>query len=178
MTEASESAEISIGLITLDDTFPLRKAVLRPWLTPETSRAPFADKPERFHVGARQNGAEDGTVISTASFIVEGEARLNGLRPEAPRWRLRAMATDPDFQGCGLGGRVLSFGMDELSRRLAARGESEAVLWCNGRTGAERFYRRHGFSPIGDVFETPGTGPHYIFWRRVAAEDQLARSTI
>ena len=168
MTDPADPAEISIALVTLDETFALRKAVLRPWLTAETSRAAFAETPERFHVGARQNGASGGSLISTASFTVEDEDKLDGLRPEAARWRLRAMATDPDFQGCGLGGRVLDFGMGELSRRLAARGEAEAILWCNGRTAAERFYRRHGFSPIGAVFETPGTGPHYVFWRSVA----------
>ena len=60
--------------------------------------------------------------------------------------------------------------LEELARRLTARSEESAVVWCNGRTGAQGFYQRQRFSPIGDLFETPGTGPHYVFWRRVAAE--------
>lgn len=109
-------------------------------------------------------------LVSTASFTIEDQAALAGLHPAAPRWRLRAMATDRDFQGRGLGGRVLRFGVEELSRRLAGRGDAEAILWCNGRTGATQFYQRHGFAAIGEVFETPGTGPHHVFWRSVAAE--------
>jgi ribosomal protein S18 acetylase RimI-like enzyme len=79
------------------------------------------------------------------------------------------MASDPALQGQGLGGKVLEFGVAEVVRRLAAKSESAATVWCSGRTGAQRFYERHGFQPIGDLYETPGTGPHYVFWRKVAA---------
>jgi GNAT superfamily N-acetyltransferase len=155
---------IIIRLVALDQTFPLRKAVLRPWLTLEESRASWADTPEHFHVGA----VMDGRVVSTAGFLIDAHPDYAGAFG-TPQWRLRGMASDPALQGRGLGGRVLDFGIAEVARRLAARGEASAALWCNGRTGAQRFYERHGFSAIGEVFETPGTGPHYVFWRRVEA---------
>jgi GNAT superfamily N-acetyltransferase len=85
------------------------------------------------------------------------------------QWRLRGMASDPALQGQGLGGRVLEFGVDEVARRLGAAGQSSAGVWCSGRTGAQRFYERLGFAAIGDLYETPGTGPHYVFWRKVVA---------
>lgn len=170
MNTPAEPSGITLSLIDLDDIFALRKAVLRPWLTPAGSRAAYADGAERFHVGA----ARGGRIVSTASFKIEtpdeeNTAALDRKAGGKTLWRLLSMATYPEFQGQGLGGRVLIFALDELARRLAARGEDRAILWCNGRTPARNFYERHGFAAIGAEFETPGTGPHYVFWRTVDA---------
>jgi GNAT superfamily N-acetyltransferase len=164
MDTAPELTELSIRLVALDDTFALRKMVLRPWLTPEEARATWADVAEHFQVGA----VGDGRVVSTAGFLIEAHPDYGNVFGPL-QWRLRGMASEPALQGRGVGGRVLDFGIAELARRLAARGEPSAALWCSGRTGAQHFYERHGFRPIGDVYETPGTGPHYVFWRRVDA---------
>ncbi|MPZ11620.1 MAG: GNAT family N-acetyltransferase [Kiloniellaceae bacterium] len=110
---------------------------------------------------------QDGRVVSTAGFLVDAHPDY-GSAFGALQWRLRGMASEPALQGRGLGGQVLDFGIAEIARRLAAAGEDSAALWCNGRSGAQGFYERHGFTPVGDVFETPGTGPHCVFWRRVA----------
>jgi GNAT superfamily N-acetyltransferase len=155
---------LAVKLVPLDDTFALRKAVLRPWLTLEESRATWADTPEHFQVGALR----DGEVVGTAGFLIDVQSDyLDAFGPL--QWRLRGMASAPDCRGQGIGGRVLSFGIAEIARRLAAAGQPAAALWCNGRTGAQRFYERHGFAPIGTLFDTPGTGPHYVFWRRIEA---------
>jgi GNAT superfamily N-acetyltransferase len=156
--------DITLRLVDLDETFELRRAVLRPWLSPAEAATTYAGAGEHFHVGALQGGR----VVSTAGFMAEAQPDYADIFGPAP-WRLRGMASDPAVQGRGLGGQVLEFGIAELARRLAARGEESAVVWCNGRTGAQTFYERHGFQPIGDLFETPGTGPHYVFWRKVAA---------
>jgi ribosomal protein S18 acetylase RimI-like enzyme len=164
MDTSPDLAGIAVRLVELDETFPLRKAVLRPWLTLEESRATWAATPEHFQVGA----VRDGRVVSTVGFLIEAQPDYGAVfGPQ--QWRLRGMASDPALQSRGLGSRVLDFGLAEIARRLAARGEASAALWCNGRTGAQRFYERHGFEPIGEIFETPGTGPHYVFWRRVEA---------
>jgi GNAT superfamily N-acetyltransferase len=168
MHSPAELTEFAIRLVELDDTFALRKAVLRPWLTPEEARATWADTPEHFQVGAVQDGAEGRRVVSTAGFLIEAHPDYSDVFGPL-QWRLRGMASEPALQGRGLGGRVLDFGIAEIARRLAGRGEASAALWCNGRTGAQRFYERHGFQAIGEIFETPGTGPHYVFWRRVDA---------
>ncbi len=156
--------DVQIQLVSLDETFDLRKAVLRPWLTRADAAATYAGAGEHFHVGALR----DGKVVSTAGFMAEAQPDYRDEFGET-QWRLRGMASDPAVQGQGLGGKVLEFGVEELARRLAAGGEESATVWCNGRTGAQTFYERHGFSPIGELFETPGTGPHYVFWRKVAA---------
>jgi len=164
MTVPDTLPEIAIRLVELDATFELRRDVLRPWLTPESARATYAGTGAHFHVGA----LKDGRVISTAGFAVEAHPDYANEFGSV-QWRLRGMATYPAFQGAGLGGRVLEFGIEELAKRVGSRGEQNAVVWCNGRTGAQAFYERHAFQPIGELFETPGTGPHYVFWRRVEA---------
>ena len=164
MTAPCALTDITIRLVELDATFALRRDVLRPWLTPESARATYAGKGEHFHVGALL----EGRVVSTAGFAAEAHPDYM-TEFGSMQWRLRGMATDPALQGNGLGGRVLDFGVEELQRRLRTAGEISAVVWCNGRIGAQGFYQRHGFQPIGALFETPGTGPHYVFWRNVEA---------
>ncbi|MEQ8357431.1 MAG: GNAT family N-acetyltransferase [Kiloniellaceae bacterium] len=157
-------SDIAFSLVDLDATIALRRAVLRPWLTPETARATYAGPGEHFHVGA----ILDGRLVSTAGFAAETHPAYADTFGSL-QWRLRGMASDPAVRGRGLGGRVLAFGLAELARRLGAAGEKSAAVWCNGRTVAQSFYERHGFQPIGARFETPGTGPHLVFWRRLAA---------
>ncbi len=158
-------SDIEIRLVALDETFALRKAVLRPWLTRADARAAYDGLEEHFQVGALRGGR----LVSTAGFVIDTHPDYR----EAPfgplQWRLRGMATEPAQQGQGLGGRVVAFGIEEIARRLSAAGQTQATLWCNGRTGAQTFYQRCGFAPLGKVFETPGTGPHYVFWRNVDA---------
>lgn len=176
---AGDHAGHRIELVPLEALFDLRKIVLRPWLTPEDAMAAYADGAERFHVGARAGPAPAARVVSTASFKIEnphgpGSAALlaaAGARGYGAEryWRLLSMATYPEAQGSGLGGAVLGFGIAELARRLADRDAAGAVLWCQGRTGARQFYERQGFAAVGEEFENPGTGPHFVFWRRVAA---------
>ncbi len=161
----AEPQDITVSLIDLDAAFELRKAVLRPWLTRADARAAYEGIEEHFQVGALR----DGKLVSTAGFVIDAHPDYR----EAPfgplQWRLRGMATEPTQQGQGLGGRVVAFGIEEIARRLSAAGQARATLWCNGRTGAQFFYERCGFAPLGEVFETPGTGPHYVFWRDIDA---------
>lgn len=164
MSSLVSSSDCTLQLVELAETFELRRDVLRPWLTREMVEETYAGQGEHFHCGALQ----DGRLVSTAGFAAE---RHPGYESEfgAVQWRLRGMATFPECRGRGLGGAVLEFGLTELSRRLAVQQAVSAVVWCNGRTGAQSFYERHGFRPIGEIFETPGTGPHYVFWRRIDA---------
>lgn len=81
-------------------------------------------------------------------------------KPEVQRaWQLRGMATLPHARGRGCGRTLLEVCVEE-SR--AARGQ---LLWCNARTAALQFYRRHGLHIAGDEFEIPGVGPHFRMWR-------------
>src|SRR3546814_19463066 len=94
MSASGTDLEFPVRLVDLEETFALRKAVLRPWLTPEEARATWADTPEHFQVGALQNGPHGSRVASTAGFLVEAHPDYGALFGPV-QWRLRGMASEP-----------------------------------------------------------------------------------
>jgi len=135
----------STRFITETDGRPLRWTYLRPGMPRNTSV--YEQAVDAVHVGV----FADDTLVGSVSFLLEDLDE--GVTPGV--WRLRGMITHPDWRDRGIGGRAVDFGIAELERRGAS------LVWCNGRTAALSFYRRHGFHPVGEEFETPGTGPHY-----------------
>ena len=111
------------------------------------------DSPGTLHLGAL---TDDGTVVGCATWFPEPwEGR--------PAWRLRGMATDPSVRGTGVGSALLQRGLAE------ARAAGVEVAWCNARTVALAFYRRHGFESVGAEFVTAHGVPHYVMWRTLGA---------
>ena len=144
--------------ITADEAFPLRFGILRRSLPPAESRYPQDLDPLTVHLGA----FVDGRLVAVCSLLPDAQedGDAEGV------YRLRGMVTEPDRRGQGLGGRLLERGVSLLA------GQGGRLVWCNGRTGALAFYRRHGFEPVGAEFETPGTGPHYRFARPITGSDR------
>lgn len=135
------------------DTYPLRLMVLRPGGVEEDVH--FAnDRSDRaFHLGL-QIGEHR---IAVGSFYPEAHPTLTGWK----QYRLRGMATHPEFQNQGAGGRLMTFALDHLKAQHADR------LWCNARIKAVPFYERAGLSIEGPPFEIPGIGTHYLMHRRI-----------
>ena len=140
---------ITIREIPAHQTLAIRLAILRAGMPPESARFPGDELESTRHFGAFLS---DGTHVGVASIY---PAPL----PEAPRtantWQLRGMATLPEVRGQGAGRALLLACMD------AARAQGGTLLWCNARTGALEFYRKHGLTTIGEEFEIPTAGPHY-----------------
>ena len=141
-------------------TRPLRHRVLRPHQSPSELVYPGDDLPETWH------GAilEDGVAVGTASMHREGHPDLAA----AFAWRLRGMAVAPESQGKGLGTALLAAALEHV------RSMDDLGVWCNARTPAVRFYRRHGFSTVDNEFEPPGIGPHYLMIRPGGRTDRAA----
>ncbi|MEV4441473.1 GNAT family N-acetyltransferase [Streptomyces sp. NPDC049577] len=143
------------ALVPVAEILPLRHAVLRPGLPPGAAAFPGDSAPGTFHVAAYD---EAGAVRACVSFF-----------PEQPSWdapaayRFRGMASDPAVRGRGYGVAVLRAGLAEA----AARGAG--LVWCNGRTGARGFYEHHGFTVVGEEFDVPGVGPHFVFTAKLPA---------
>jgi GNAT superfamily N-acetyltransferase len=99
-----------------------------------------------------------------AAGVLEGDrlvaVGLVGPEGEPGQWRVRGMATDPDFRGRGAGAAVLSALLDH------ARAEGAVEVWANVRTPARTLYERAGFSVSSEVFELPQIGPHVVMRRR------------
>lgn len=138
--------------ITAAETRPLRQAMLRPHQPSDASIYPDDDHSAHFGVFA---GPE---LIGVASIFEES-------RQEAENgWRIRGMAVLPEHRGQGHGGALL----DACLEHARSRGGVEA--WCNARSTAAPFYARHGFEIVGEEFDLPPIGPHYLM-RRSLADD-------
>ena len=106
--------------------------------------------PDSFHLGA----FESNQLISIASFYGERNERIVAWK----QYRLRGMATLPQYQGKGVGLEVMKFGLDHLQNNKAD------VLWCNARTSAAPFYEKIGFDGFEETFEIEGIGPHKLLY--------------
>jgi GNAT superfamily N-acetyltransferase len=138
-----------IELVTRDQILPVRHRVLRPRLPLETAKYPEDAHPDIFHLAE----IVDDEIIACVTFFPEPTPQGE------PAWRFRGMATIPDRQGQGIGGRLLERGVIEVARR------GGTLVWCNGRSNAAAFYLRHGFVTRGEEFEVPPVGPHWLFVR-------------
>jgi ribosomal protein S18 acetylase RimI-like enzyme len=136
-------------------TRELRRAVLRPnW--PVGSAMHGDDNPDAVHLAALDG---DGRVVGGCLVL----PRTYPLRPDQPdAWQLRGMATAPDLRGRGIGGQLVAAALEQL------RARGGRLIWCDARTSAVGFYRKHGFTAEGEQFRHEETGiPHYRMWRYV-----------
>lgn len=77
---------------------------------------------------------------------------------ETPQYRLRGMATDPEFQGQGAGSQLLVKGNEILSEKKVP------VWWCNARISAAGYYEKAGLSQLGEPFEIEPIGMHKVMY--------------
>ena len=142
-----------IRFIKAFETHALRHDVLRPRQSIDEMEWPQDLAEDSFHLGVSIGGHP----ISVVSFIRERNPHLRGWK----QYRLRGMATHPEFQGQGAGRRSLRFGVDHL-RTLKAD-----LVWCNAREKATGFYAKEGFLPEGEPFEIEGIGVHQLMFLRL-----------
>ncbi|MDW7662177.1 MAG: GNAT family N-acetyltransferase [Bacillota bacterium] len=138
--------------VDLNDIIDFRHEILRPYQSIEDCIYDTDKHMETFHVGA-YHGEE---LVSIASFNRE----CTDFFCEADQFRLRAMATKPDFRKQGAGRLIVQF----AEKKLILKGCG--LLWCKGRTSVIEYYNKLGFEPFGDVFDYPPIGPHIILFKR------------
>lgn len=144
---------MQIEFISAEQTLPLRSALLRMGWAYDRCTFPSDDLPGAFHLGQVE---EDGTVVCILSCHPQPKAPLEGNV-----YQLRGMATDPAYQGKGLGKRLVEFCIQHL-KGIHAEG-----LWCNARRNAYNFYQKQGFEFMSGEFEIPDAGPHremFLTW--------------
>ena len=143
-----------IRSISAEETRSLRRAVLRPSQSPEESVYPGDDLASTLHLGAYLHDE----LVGVASVYREPPGTKEA---DANWWRLRGMAIKPELQGGGYGRALL----EKCLVHVAAQGGT--VMWCNARATAAGFYRSAGFETIGEVYELPGIGAHYMMQREL-----------
>lgn len=132
--------------ITVDETLPLRSKVLRWGWAPEKCRFAEDGQQGSFHVGY----FDDERLIGVASFFSIGFENI-----EEPGFQLRGMAVDEQYQGKGIGKRIIQFAEEKIKSDPAI-----THIWCNARKVAYKFYESQGFGYVSEEFEIPTVGPH------------------
>lgn len=138
---------MEVRQIEAKDTLALRSLVLRN-NAPEDQCIFEGDNDEQtFHLGAYV----DERLVSVASFYLCNHANIE----DEYQYRLRGMATHPDFRGQGLSSALLNAGFPQIKNNHIKK------VWCNARSSAVGFYEKIGFRKISDEFEIAGIGPHF-----------------
>jgi predicted GNAT family N-acyltransferase len=150
-----QGASLTVGRVPIAETYALRARVLRPGRPPDHMRSAVDDLSDTTAIAARTG---DGTVVGTTVIYPEP---CPWQPDQAGAWRLRGMATDERWRGTGVGGRVLAAALDHIA---TAGG---ALVWCNARVPAQRFYERAGFRTHGEVWDEGDIGPHIRMWRAI-----------
>jgi GNAT superfamily N-acetyltransferase len=151
--------------ITAAETHPLRMAVLRPGRPEAECEFPGDEHELTFHAGAEL----DGRIVSIASLYLEprpadapGGAARGPDHDAGTAWRLRGMATEPELRRSGAGAAALA------ACEQHAREHGATLAWCNARVEAIGFYERLGWHVLGEEFEIPTVGPHFVMERELA----------
>ena len=131
--------------IKFKDTYCIRNKILRPNRPMDTCRFEGDEDDLTFHLGA----FVDNKLVSVASFYFENHPEI----PASHQFRLRGMATLPEFQGKGLSSALLRRAFPQIVRNQSK------TLWCNARVSAEGFYEKVGFETLSPEFNIPDVGP-------------------
>lgn len=148
-----DKKNINIELVSADVIKPLRIKVLRPDRPKHESDYPDDYSTGSFHFAAIKNKK----ILCIASFLKE-EPPSKYFTPQKKyhSYRLRGMATEPEYQGSGVGSLLMNEALKYLSKSKVE------LIWCNARSKAVPFYQRLGFKIYSEVFEMEGIGPHHV----------------
>lgn len=130
------------------DTYTIRHKMLRPNGTIEDCMFQGDHDELTFHLGA----FVDKKLVSVASFYFEKHPNF----PEAYQYRLRGMATLPEYQGQGHSSSLLRTAFPVIKQNQCP------LLWCNAREKAMGFYLKVGFRPNGEIFTIQNIGKHML----------------
>lgn len=138
-----------IKQVSIEQIVPLRAKILRDGNI-EKSNFPHDNDETTFHLGIFENE----NIVSVASVYKENAKDTPGTG-----YRLRGMATEPEFQNKGYGSAVLNYLIEKV------KGLNGDYIWCNARSTAVNFYLKNNFEIISDEFEMPDIGPHFVMMR-------------
>lgn len=142
---------MQVCLVSASELYTLRNLVLRPGKPLHTT---FYDKDHdvsTFHLAI----SIESKVQCIATFYPE---KLEGVYSRKA-YRLRGMATHPNFRRKGLGKDLMQSAFSLLLQ------QQSDLLWCKARLVAIPFYRSLGFQIIGEQFDIEGIGPHYTMYK-------------
>jgi len=142
---------IVIKEIQAEDTYPIRKSILREGMT-LTHEMNGDHEDETLHLGL----FESEELVCIGSFMSASKDFFNGNQ-----FQLRGMASKKSSQGKGYGKLLMAEAELILKRR------DVELLWCNARTIAVNFYKKLGYQIFGNSFEVKQVGAHFVMYKEL-----------
>jgi len=147
---------MKVKRISVEQTWPIRNEILRPGLPLEMCQFEEDKLPGATHFGSYLEN--DLTGIISAYQINPTHI------PEGSCWQFRAMATRENVRGSGHGKALIG----AMEAYLCKQGAE--LSWCNARDTAIGFYQKLGYAPVGEMFDIPGVGPHWVMQKRLSCD--------
>ena len=140
---------IRITEIKVEETYPIRKSVLREGMT--LSHEMNADHDaDTLHLGL----FDKEQLVCVGSFMKASNSNFDGKQ-----FQLRGMATLEEYQGVGAGKLMMQKAFEILKEF------NTACLWCNARVIAVPFYKKLGLEIFADKFEIKYVGDHFVMFK-------------
>ena len=142
-----------IQLITSAETFSVRHPVLRPGKPIESCRFEGDDLTTTIHLGL----FKEDHLIGIISIFEIKSALFNDER----QFQLRGMAVLEEHQRKGFGEKLVHHAEEYLKSKNAS------LIWFNARLVAVEFYKRLGYTIIGEAFTIENIGLHYVMFKKI-----------
>lgn len=137
--------------ITALETYTVRQEVLRKGKPIETCHFIGDDANTTTHFGL----FEDETIIGVVSVY-----KVNSpLFSEKTQFQIRGMAVLENFQSKGYGEQLLKAAENFCWE------EKAHLIWFNAREKAVLFYKKSGYEVVGDAFDIPNVGIHFVMFK-------------
>ena len=140
--------EVTIDSVRLEDVIEIRHQILRSGQPRSSCYYPEDSYKKTIHYAA----FIDNKIIGCTSVYNESHPDFT-LKQS---WRIRGMAVNESLQGQNIGTQLLE---TCINHAIKMKGD---VIWCNARYNTVKFYKKSGFKVIGDEFELPNIGPHFL----------------
>lgn len=147
-----DNPNYDLRTISSQETWPVRHPVLRKGRPLEDVYMEADEKESTFHLGIFYKQE----IVGVASFMEDKHPNCYGVQA-----RLRGMAVLPDHRKKGLAARILNRGEHILKEK------GTTLLWFNARIVALSFYKNLGYQTIGEEFNIPLVGPHYVMKKQL-----------
>lgn len=139
----------SIKIINPAEVFPVRKEVLRKGIP-----LPFEFSGDYDATTTHFGYFVDDQLVSVATVLQSSHPFFTGNQ-----FQLRGMATLVEHQGKGLGSLLVK----KIEKYILHK--NAEIMWFNARVKALNFYQKLGFKTIGEEFELPHVGMHYVMFK-------------
>lgn len=144
---------IEIKTIPYQETYSVRQIVLRPNRAIETCFFDGDALDSTVHFGLYTDGVQAG--------ILSLFKNNNAVFEDKNQYQIRGMAVLDKFQKKNFGRMLVEYSEEFL------KSKDTQLIWFNARASAVGFYKRLGYQSIGEAFDIPDVGTHYVMWKRI-----------